>query len=265
MRVSILIAGCFAIATTLAAETVRGNASTNTAAASLVIPLVDGRIAGKDSVHTDISVTNHRNVQESVSLDYYIAGEFYYGPAFSTGLTLQPLSTLTIADVTNTLLVPFAGTSGTIIINDKYYRGSPAARIDATYRIWSGEPGKTGTMSRASAALDEEAIPASKETQVIIGVRDDQNHRCRVGIFSNSYYNRTFQITVRSSSGSETMTSFALGLSLTEVTLPPSALGYVTITIVPLDDPSGDFWTAYASSVDLRSGDSWLQNSTRER
>jgi energy-converting hydrogenase Eha subunit F len=50
------------------------------------------------------------------------------------------------------------------------------------------------------------------------------------------------------------------GFSMTQVPLPEANLGYITVTFEPLDDTNSNQWTAFASSVDNHSGDSWLQN-----
>lgn len=231
-------------------------------AATLVIP-VAGSTPGAEGTffRTDLTVTNHREVAETVAIAFFGAGAFYYGdPTFETTLELPPGSTTTYEDVVATLLRS-GGSMGTIIINPLYPPPlRKDARLSATYRIWTTQPGGTGTLSQSSNALDMAALASAGNSRVVTGVRQDAGFRCNVGIFSNSYYDRTFRVTAKSPSGSVKTTVKAGGFSLTQVPLPSANLGYMTVTIELLDGRSDDVWTAYATSVDNRSGDSWLQN-----
>ena len=230
-------------------------------AASLIFPA--GDVDGENGTHfqTDLTLTNYRDVPETVFMSLY-AGFFYGDPISETEVTIPPLWSKTFRGVATDLLLS-PGTFGVIVINDlNYYgrAGNADANLSATYRIWTPSTAATGgTMSYSAEAMDLQELPPGNQERVAIGVRLDSQFRCNVGIYSDSYYPSTFRITASSPSGSVTTTVTADSYQLTQVPLPDADLGYVTVTITPLS-LSGERWTAYATSVDNLSGDSWLQN-----
>ena len=244
-------------------------AATGGPAARLVIPVVANKQGALGTFfRTDVTLTNHRDVDQTVAIRFYATGEFYYGDPKYEGVHFLPAkTTVTYLDIVATA---FAGVStgndalGTIVleglITGRAGGFDPDARLDATYRIWTVQPGGTGTMSQSSTELDMQSLPSGTTPRVVIGVRQDENFRCNVGIFTSTYGDRNFLVTASSPRGSTSMNVRATGTTLTQVPLPPANLGYITVTIQPLDALDEDVWTAYASSVDNRSGDSWLQN-----
>ena len=229
-------------------------------AVSLMFPA--GDISGANGTHfqTDIDITNHRDVEETVWIGLY-DGFFYGDPGVETEITIPPLSTRTFNNVAGELLQS-PGELGAVIINTLDYpqRADLGASLTATYRIWTPTP-DGGSMSYTSEAVDLQHLPPSEQERVAIGVRLDSNFRCNVGIANDSYYGGSFRITAKSASGSVTITVGVNGYSLAQFPLPDADLGYVTVTVTPIGGPfSLDRWTAYATSVDNRTGDSWLQN-----
>lgn len=242
--------------------------SINAPAAALLVP-VAGSAPGAMGTYfrTDLHIVNHLDVAQDVWIGFYAAGQqFLYGdPLVEVTVVLKPRSTTTYEDVGATLF--FGSGLGSIVINPADWSNfKPEARLDATYRIWTVQPGGSGTLSQSSAALDMLALPGGREKRTIIGVRLDADFRCNVGVFNYSYaLDRSFLITARSPSGSVTTTVKVGGYSMAQVPLPSADLGYITVTVEPLDTNDSDVWAAYASSIDNRSGDSWLQNATVSR
>jgi hypothetical protein len=206
---------------------------------------------------TDLSVINYRDVEQPILIAYSSSGTFFYGFELAVGVVLPAHSTTTYEDVVSTLFQKNG--LGVIYINPTS-DADPAADLDATYRIWTDQPGKTGTMSQASSALHALELPTGTQTRVIIGARQDANFRCNVGVALNAYGSRSFRITASSASGSVTTTLLVQGDNMAQVALPPGNLGYMTVTVEPLDVADSEVWTAYASSIDNVSGDAWLQN-----
>jgi hypothetical protein len=231
-------------------------------AAALVLPA--GDVDGAEGTHfrTDLELMNHRLVEANVWIGYYAGGFLYGDPAAEAWLTIPALSTRIVPNVTGGFFGA-PGMLGSIVINSPHNgldRFNADAKLTATYRIWTPSPGNPeGSMSQSSRAVDLEALPRGDQVRRVIGVRLDAAFRCNVGIASGSYHSRMFRITASSPSGSVTTTVSVAGSNLTQVALPAANLGYVTVTIQPLD-PRDDWWTAYATSVDNVSGDSWLQN-----
>ena len=238
----------------------RADAVTAGRRSSLIIP-VAGSAEGAFGTfwRTDLSVINYRDVEQPILIAYSSSGTFFYGFELYAHVVLPAHSTTTYEDVVSTLFQKNG--LGVIYINptdDIYF--DPAADLDATYRIWTDQPGKTGTMSQASSALHALELPTGTQTRVITGARQDANFRCNVGVALNAYGSRSFRITASSASGSVTTTLLVQGDNMAQVALPPGNLGYMTVTVEPLDVADSEVWTAYASSIDNVSGDAWLQN-----
>ena len=227
---------------------------------SLIIP-VAGSVAGAFGTfwRTDLSVINYRDVEQRTLITYSSSGTFSYGSEVDVEVVLPAHSTTTYEDVVSTLFQKNG--LGVIYINPTFETAfDPAADLDATYRIWTDQPGRGGTMSQASSALHVFELPTGTQTRVIIGARQDANFRCNVGVTYIGYGARSFRITARSASGSVTTTVLVEGYNMAQVALPQGNLGYMTLTVEPLDVLDGEVWSAYASTIDNVSGDAWLQN-----
>lgn len=236
-------------------------------ATSLVIP-VAGHVTGAygTSFRTDLTIVNHSNYGRGVGVEFYEAGgRFNYGPAFETSVVLPANSTTTYQDVVLSLFQTSG--LGTIIINP-IESSQPALRLSGNYRNWTPQPGSNrGTLSQSSDALDSFSLPQNEQKAVIIGVKQDADFRCNVGIFNHNYYPRTFRVTASSLKGSVSTLVNLQGYALSQTPLPAADLGYMTVTVeaLPGDKVLSDGrWAAYATSVDNRSGDSWIENATVE-
>lgn len=229
------------------------------AAAALVIPIA-GSAEGALGTQwrTDLNVRNLRDVEQRVTMSFNSADSFSYGPDVDTEVILPANSTTTFMDVVAKHFNKQA--LGVIYINPDFYDNfDPAAQLAATYRTWTMQSVGRGTFSQSASAVDMLALPTDREPRIAIGVRLDADFRCNVGVVNIDYYPRTFRVTARSPAGSVTASVVVPGYSVTQVPLPPVNLGYVTVTIEPVDGVAGR-WTAYATSVDNISGDSWLEN-----
>jgi hypothetical protein len=233
------------------------SSATRKGAASLLVPISgSGPGAGGTFWQTDLSLTNHRSVPQTVMISFNYEGQFFYGPAFDVEVVLPADSTTTFENVVKTLF----GTTGTgvIFINATFYDGfAEDADLSATYRIWTNSPDTGGTASQSSAALDATALSYDTDPKTIIGAREDDDFRCNVGVVSYDYYDRTFRITASSPAGSVSTTAVVKGYSVAQVALPPANLGYVTIVVESMDGVH-EQWAAFASTVDNHTGDSWL-------
>ena len=250
---------CFALSLVLSPL---ANAADRKGSASLLIP-ISGSQGGAFGTfwRTDLNLINHRDVPQKVAISFNDADLFTYGPDYGAVVVLPPNSTTTYIDVVGSLLN--AHDTGVIYINSVLVDNlsfDPDADLDATYRIWTKQPGGTGTSSQSSAAIDMQTLPSTGEARTIIGVRQDADFRCSVGVASMRYGPpRSFKVTASSPSGSVSMTMTVPGYSVSQMPLPAANLGYMTIVVEPTDGDS-DPWTAFASSVDNQSGDSWLVN-----
>ena len=234
--------------------------ATSGSRSALVIPIAGNTPGGFGTFwKTDLNVINHRDVDQPVLITYSTTGTFFYGSEIEVQLVLPARSTTTFEDVMVTL---FHTTGlGVIHINPTFYDTYDAgADLDATYRIWTVQPGTRGTMSQSGSAIHVLELPPGNQTRIVIGAMQDSSFRCNVGVTNINYARRSFRITASSASGSVTTTLTVEGFNTSQVPLPAGNLGYMTVTIEPLDVDESEWWTAYATSVDNISGDGWLQN-----
>jgi hypothetical protein len=236
------------------------SAVTRKGSASLVVPIAgSGPGAFGTYWRTDLNVINHRDLSQAVTISMNEADLFEYGPEYSTEIVLPPNSTTTYLDVVSTLFG--RATTGVIYINTGV-EGAPVdpdAELDVTYRIWTPQTDGAGTSSESSIALDFSLLPRTSDPTMIIGVKQDADFRCSVGVVNIGYSERQFRATASSATGSVTMTFTVPGYSVNQVPLPAANLGYMTVVVEPLDGNLTP-WTAFASSVDNHSGDAWLVN-----
>jgi hypothetical protein len=225
-------------------------------ASQLLIPsYLNGPDGNGLAAFTRMNVTNHSQDQLDVGIGFTPSGEFCYGDVCNgTGFTLGGRSSVTIFDSVGMMSL---GGFGSIILD------SATPVLTATYRTSSVLPGRgSGTVGRSGEAIDLGTLPGDDVRRIAIGVRHDQFFTCRVGIWAEWYGSRRFLVTATSDEGSVMIDVSVAGYSVAEVALPKANLGYVTVTVEPLDAlPSfpATKWTAYAISFDNRSGDSWVE------
>ena len=134
----------------------------------------------------------------------------------------------------------------------------PAGRLVVTERIWTPQPGTTGTMSQTFPTLATSEI--NTQVPAILGQRIDARYRTNVGIVNLSASEVSFD--VLQSSDDPTFAPV-----VQTVTVPPFAMQQVSaqnfkstalqIRITPKSAISSTQWMAYGSSVDNVTGDSW--------
>ncbi|HEV8659365.1 MAG TPA: hypothetical protein VGS96_12150 [Thermoanaerobaculia bacterium] len=133
----------------------------------------------------------------------------------------------------------------------------PNAKLFATSRIWTPQPGTTGTTSQSLDVV--RPGPTTMATAAIFGLRRDSRYRVNVGIVNlDSATTVTFVITVSAAGAIESYT----------VTIPPTSMQQVPLTTstspvsqITITSGSGatTLWTAYGSSIDNVTGDSWSE------
>ena len=145
--------------------------------------------------------------------------------------------------------------------------GTPdlAARIDAFARVWAPMPNGSGTTSQSIYASTLYS-PAVDDFQPIAGVmyglRQDANFRTNYGVVNMSDKRMSFVVSFSSPSGvTRSETVFVEPNSMTQRAAPPATFGPLTISVTPDQETPATLdigaWTAYASSVDNRTGDAW--------
>lgn len=241
--------------------------ATLTASAQLIVPrgsapeiLVPaaGAVAGLNGTNfrSDITIINYRTSDQHVLLRWL--------PQGSSGVSLAPVA-LTIPASSGYASEDFVTTVmnqtglGAIVMTAVTADGSrdPNGRLFATARIWTPQPGSTGTVSQSFPTLATNDI-ALNDVVAIVGQRRDDRYRTNVGIVNlDGAKAQTF--TVRVSTGG-TQEQFG-------VTVQPYSMMQVAATGVPAptlqinitNNTAGAHsqYVAYGSSVDNVTGDSW--------
>ena len=225
----------------------------------LLIPAA-GAVMGANgqTFRSDIAVLNYRNEDQLV--------EFRWLPEGSSGVSVPPVQIMMKAgtgvsseDFVTTILNQSG--LGALLITGMNSSGflDFGANLVASSRIWSNPPGSTvGTVSQTFPVLSTVDINSSPAL-AILGVRLDSRFRMNLGIVNldpNSV--ETFRVVAgNSTSGTTTFNVQVQPFSMQQVNVPAGAGSPLQILITPLTNPSFSNWTAYASSVDNTTGDSW--------
>ncbi|MEA2338942.1 MAG: hypothetical protein QOE82_2949 [Thermoanaerobaculia bacterium] len=133
----------------------------------------------------------------------------------------------------------------------------PGAILVATSRIWTPEPGTSGTTSQSLPAISTSDIAST--TPAILGARRDSRYRTNVGIVNLFGGAQTYQVIVASSFGTEISQIDVQPLSMVLF----SAAGANSTTPLQIqvrnitNGARSSNFVAYASSIDNVTGDAW--------
>ena len=234
-------------------------------AAQLVVPVVI-RAPGKNGTffETDSFLTNGRGFSQEVLITFL--------PANVNGSS-QPTHRYALAANTTYLIADFLGPGtgdlnvsgvGALLITGVFTGSSnfdSNAQLYGAARIWTMEPGSSGTNSFTEWAVEPGVIHGSGNV-LVIGARQNADFRSNFGLVNLDILNpRTFTIDIGAAGGGSVQTTATIPpLSMTQLAVPstltPGPNGYMTFTFIP---PTGtDFpWYAFGTSADNVTGDAW--------
>lgn len=132
----------------------------------------------------------------------------------------------------------------------------PGARLVATDRIWTFQPGTDGTVSQTFDVLQTNDINNVTGSVSILGLRRDNQFRLNVGIVNLAATSQVFAI---ATSAQDTLMVTVPAMSSQQVAVGGAATAS-NLQIVVSNVTSGNRsvqWVAYGSSVDNITGDSW--------
>jgi hypothetical protein len=228
----------------------------------LLIPAA-GSVQGANGTffRSDITLVNYTDHAQHVQLRWLPQGVTGNGIPVRE-VILQPLSGLVSEDFVGSVM----GQSGlgailvTGVASDGF--GDSTARLFATSRIWSNQPGlSNGTVSQSFPSLPTTAINSSTQLS-LLGLRRDDRYRLNVGIVNlDSANEQRYQIIAAStSSAAETITVTVPPRSLVQTPIVGGPLVNLQINVTNVSTPiRTDTWIAYASSVDNTTGDAWSE------
>lgn len=228
-------------------------------AQQILIPAA-GSVAGANGTffRTDATIINYRLDQsQSIALTWIPQGSSAVGATRT--ITINPASGIASEDFVGEIM----GTSGlgAILMTPVTGDGAPdsAAQLFATARIWTNQPGSSGTVSQSFPTIATADIDSTQLS--IAGQRRDDRYRANVGVINlDSDLTQTFQITVGGTSPGFVTENVVVALppmSMTQVSLPGPSGPVLQVLVTNITAGGHTLWTAYGSSVDNTTGDGW--------
>jgi len=232
---------------------------TESGSASFVFPVAINS-PGKNGTFfkTDVSLSNNRGIAQDVLVFFLPAGT----PGAGIGGTRYTLNALTVYSFRD-----FLGTSngalnksgvGAILVIGVFPGSTTAdsnANIDGSVRIWTFEPGSSGTnsfnMSPQSGSVSGTFLATA------YGLRQDSGFRTNVGIVNLDPFNaHTWTVRAVGIGSETTFTVTVPALSMLEVAVP-AAVDYGDIFIEFTPDFGSFDWACFGVSADQVTGDAW--------
>jgi hypothetical protein len=256
-------------ALSLSAATPRPSSITTRAASPSLLLAAVGNIAGGNGTHfrTDVTLVNHRAEAQRVAL-LFIKRDVNNSAATPLFIDLPAHSVLFYPDFVGEQL-KLEGFGALRIRAVTASGGNDVdGKLDAFARIWTLQPGTTGSVSQAFYAQREEDLHGNAANSAyVIGLTHDERFRTNVAIVNlDGSAAQSYTIRVVGTNGSTTFQMSLLPLSFSQVALPAGVYGELYLVITPdtgIIDPSGEStYAAYGSTVDNVTGDSWSVSAT---
>lgn len=224
---------------------------------SFVIP-VAGNAAGGGGTYfrSDVVFNNDRLIEQRIAVGWLAQGQNSCAAPLQY-FTLSPNSVTIADDFVNqglnktglgALLVVAVSANGLL---------DEDGEIDGYSRIWTPQPGSTGTTSQNFAAIDVQdslgSLPAT-----LMGLKQSNQYRANVGVVNmDNTAPHTWTFTSIFNGRVTSVTVPACSMALTgAATGSASASGNVAFTV--RSDGFGFYWSGFGSSTDNVTGDGWV-------
>ena len=224
---------------------------------SFIIP-VAGNTAGNGGTYfrSDVAFNNDRLEAQRIAVGWLAQG---------LNNCAEPLTYFNLSANSVTIADDFVGTSlgktglGALLVVAVDANGvvDDNGEIDGYSRIWTRQPGSTGTVSQNFTAIDVQdslgSLPAT-----LMGLKQSSQFRTNVGIVNLD----------NSATHTWTFTSIFNGRT-TRLTVPPCSMAQVgaaansgsssgNVAFTVESDGFGFYWSGYGSSTDNTTGDGWV-------
>lgn len=234
------------------------------AAPQVLIPAA-GNVEGINGTffRSDITIVNLLNSDQNVLLQWLPQPG---GTRTANVITIRALSGIRSADfvhdylgVTGLGAIIVSGVTQPIVLQPP--TPDPNARLFVSSRIWSPQPGTTGTTSQNLSTVPLSSVNTPAAAIFGVGAADHStDYRVNVGIV-NVDPNRTQTFVVSYS------TTLDVPPANITVVLPPMTMQQVSagtpanqqISIVNVTASGSNLWTAYGSTVNNVTGDAWSE------
>jgi len=233
-----------------------------TADSAFLIPAA-GNLQGNNGTffRSDVTFGNFNGVSQNIGVGWLQTGKDN-SSAPLTFFTIPASSIVAINDFVGTTLKTSGLGALLIIAFDATGKNADSeAFIDGFSRIWTPQPGSSGTVSQSFPAVSLfDSVDDS--TAFALGLRQDASYRTNVGVVNLDSVVHTWTIT--SLNTNATMTLQVQPFSLSQTGVPASFAGANGNLSLSYDVPDANItWSAYASSVDNVTGDGWVSRATQ--
>lgn len=233
----------------------------------ILIPAA-GAVQGANGTffRSDITLANFRNVDQQVQLLWIPPPP----PSPAVAIQIQPV-TITIKAQSGIASEDFVTNYlhqtglGAILITGVTSSAAidTGALLFATDRIWTNQPGTSGTVSQSFPVVPVGALNPAGQV-LILGQKISDQYRTNVGIVNlDPRFTRTFDIVQSADAANPVTTTIMVDpMTMVQVPLPNSPANALQVIVAPRQEPfpapgANNQWVAYGSSVDNVTGDSW--------
>lgn len=214
--------------------------------------------AGGTFFHSDVTFLNNRSVAQKVGV-YFLARGVDSRNAAPTQFTLNANQIITYRDfVANNLN---KSGIGALMVAAMDSSGNPdtSGNLDAFTRIWTPVPGFVGTVAQdfPPVTFGDLMGPTGAGS---LGLRQDADFRTNGGIVNLDTSPHTFTITVLGlspptlASSTATVPPFSMFLG----SVASGDFGDLAVLFQPESTAPNFSWTAFATTVDNKTGDGWV-------
>ena len=238
------------------AEGRRANAIADVRAVGLMVFPAAGSVPGSAGTYfrSDITLINYDSSAQDVDF-YWMANNSTSGDLPALRVTLQPSTVYTFEDFVGTQfeLQGLGAMYAIPVIGDDT---DPNASVDGFSRIWTNQPGATGTVSQPFPATDPFSFYIL-ESAAILGLRHDAAYRTNFGLLNLDDGPHRFRVQFIGSKGLTNEIELTMqSQTMIQQGVPAGDYGHLLIRVTT-DDPDA-WWLTYASSTDNLTGDGWV-------
>jgi hypothetical protein len=231
---------------------------TRSSAPQLLIPAAGAVDGGNGTFfRSDITLINYRATPQTIRLQWLPQNTTGVGiPAVE--MTIGASSGFASEDfVTN--VMQRSGLGAILVTGITGTGGDPdsAAQLVATSRIWTNQPGSSGTTSQSLPSIGTSDINSA--VVAVLSTRRDSRFRTNTGIVNLSQSVQRFSVAVNGSGGTDIQQVDVQPFSMTLFLVPGAASSVpLQIQVSNISATSrSTSWVAFGSSVDNITGDAW--------
>lgn len=220
-----------------------------------------GSLAGGGGTffRSDVTLVNYADDDQQVLVFWLPRGaDGRNQPFFRT--TIPEGAPITVRDFVNELGLSGLGALLFVGVLPDTTTPDEDALIHGFSRIWTPQPGSTGTVSQPFSSQNADMMLDEAEA-VTIGLQQDGSFRTNAGIVNMGTSTRSFTVNLIGETGTTQFTMTLPPLSMQQTALPAGNWGAVTLIFRP-DGDDLDGWAAYGTSVDNVTGDGWVSSAS---